>query len=247
MFRKTRYKQLERGWSSVSTDPKVRSVELAVQLDRLNAGQLLALVELTLAERKRERVWPRRFWLEELLLVGVVAIAALLAWNGMWLKSAGARMQVVVAARDIAAFHKIEKEDLKLAPVGSGQKAFSDPAKLIGQYVIVKVNSGAVLNQRQLAPPEWGDPQVIKFWRVMTVSLKTSPDILGSFDLPGPVTLVASPHSEKLTGAEFDAMLLDYPVGGDAKAALVGIREQDLQRFAAAAGESDLLLVRQVR
>lgn len=246
MFRRARREKLERGWSAVSIDPKLKSGELAVLLDRLSTGELLALVELTLAERRKAKAWPQRFWLEELALLGVLAIAALAVWNGMWLKGAAARKQVVVASRELPAFHKIQKQDIKLAPPGSEPEAFNDMAQVINRFTIAKVSSAAVLKPKYLAPADWPDPAVTSSWRVIAVPLKASAGELGRSDLPRRVTLVASPHSEKTAPGVFDGILLDYALTGDAKTAVVALRNEDVPRFASVAGESDFFLLREL-
>ncbi len=104
------------------------------------------------------------------------------------------------------------------------------------------VRKGGVLHKQQLSASRMVNGEFLKTWQVITIPLKSTPAFAVLSDLPVKVGLVLTPRSEKLGPLILDAILLKYGLKEDARLAVVAIRNDDLQRFSAIAGQSDFFI-----
>jgi hypothetical protein len=242
MSRSERQRRLDEAWKTVGEDPKLKSRELAGLLAKSDTATIADLVKKTVEEREKQALWMARFWPDILLVVFGVAVVCLAAWNICWMADHSASNKVVVTKTGLSAFHILQETDVQAADMPAEPDSLSSSEQAVGLYLMESVRQGGVLHKQQLSASRMVDGEFLKSWQVITIPLKSPPAFAVLSDLPVKVGLVLTLRSEKPGSLVLDAILLKYGLKEDGRLAVVAIRNDDLQRFSAIAGQSDFFI-----
>lgn len=242
MSRSERKRRLDEAWKTVGEDPKLKSRELAGLLAKSDPATIADLAQKTVEEREKYALWMARSWADVLLVVFGVAVLCLAAWNVCWRAGHTASNKVVVTKTGLSAFHVLQETDVQAANMPAEPDSLSAPEQVVGLYLMESVRKGVVLHKPQLSASRMVDGEFLKSWQVITIPLKSPPAFAVLSDLPLKVGLMLTPRSEKLGSLVLDAILLKYGQKEDGSLAVVAIRNDDLQRFSAIAGQSDFFI-----
>lgn len=195
-----------------------------------------------------DEVAGRRQW--GFLAVGVIVVLASgLGFLGLW-RSAGERVPVLVAARDIGRFETLEAADLRVALVGAEPGVATVPEseldEIVGRVTVTELPAGSILSPGQLV--QEGERVVAEDEAVVGARLGPGSAPVG--DLPsGTRVLIVIRPSAGDSGAEVGevegwlAEISDRnPNNGSREASLV-VPQSSAGAVAAAAAEERIAVV----